>query len=139
MGALLDLTVPVRDRHGVEGFLTCEQVFVYSAEIGNGCIVGYSFLKCYGLEIDAPRDCLVDTLAEYSEPSVVREGETNHNLPPPLVEETPSVGTPIMQWVPWAAAITQLLASMGHQGAAVAVAVQQVTTGRLYPILLSNR
>ena len=33
MGALLDMTVPVRDRHGVEGFLTCEQVFVYSAEI----------------------------------------------------------------------------------------------------------
>ena len=44
MGALLDLTVPVRDRHGVEGFLTCEQVFVYSAEISNGCIVGYPFL-----------------------------------------------------------------------------------------------
>ena len=31
MGALLDLTVPVRDQHGVEGFLTCKQVFVYSA------------------------------------------------------------------------------------------------------------
>ena len=33
MGALLDPTVPVRDQHGVE-------VFVYSAEISNGCIVG---------------------------------------------------------------------------------------------------
>ena len=38
MGALLDLTVLVRDRHGVERFLTCEQVFVYSAQISNGCI-----------------------------------------------------------------------------------------------------
>ena len=36
MGALLDLTVPVQDRHGVEVLLTCEQVFVYSAEISNG-------------------------------------------------------------------------------------------------------
>ena len=58
MGALLDLTMPVRDRHRVEGFLTCEQVFVYSAEISNGCIVGYPF------QLDASRDCLVDTLAE---------------------------------------------------------------------------
>ena len=51
MGSLLDLTVPVRDRHGVEGFLTCEQVFVYSAENSNGCIVGYPFLKCYVLQL----------------------------------------------------------------------------------------
>ena len=128
MGALLDLTVPVRDRHGVEGFLTCEQVFVYSAEISNGCIVGYPFLKCYGLQLDASRDCLVDTLAEYSEPTVLREVGTDPNLPSLLIEEAPGEKTPSVQWTTWAAAITQTLASLGQQVAAVAVAVQQVTT-----------
>ena len=133
MGALLDLTVPVRDCHGVEGFLTCEQVFVYSAEISNGCIVGYLFLKCYGLQLDAARDCLVDTLAEYSEPTVLREVETNPNLPRLVHEETPRVGSTTAQWATQAAAITQTLASLGQQVAALAVAVQQVTpvaTGR---------
>ena len=128
MGALLDLTVPVRDRHGVEGFLTCEQVFVYSAEISNGCIVRYPFLKCYGLQLDAPQDCLVDTLAEYSEPTVLREVGTDSNLPSLLIQEAPGEETPSVQWTTWAAAITQTLASLGQQVAAVAVAVQRVTT-----------
>ena len=91
MGALLDPTVPVRGRHGVEGFFSCEQVFVYSAEVTNGCIVGYPFLKCYGLHLDASPDHLVDTLAEYSEPTVLREVETDPNLPPLVDEETPRV------------------------------------------------
>ena len=69
--------------------LTCEQVFVYSAEISNGCIVGYLFLKCYGLQLDASRDCLVDTLAEYSEPTVLREVGTDPNLPSLLIDEAP--------------------------------------------------
>ena len=128
MGALLDLTVPVRDRHGVEGFLTCKQVFVYSAEISNGCRVGYPFLKCFGLQLDASRDCLVDTLAEYSEPTVLREVETDPNLPSLLIDEAPGGETPGIQWTTWAAVITQTLASLGQQVAAVAVAVQQVTT-----------
>ena len=84
----------VRDRHGVEGFLTCEQVFVYSAEISNGCIVGYPFLKRYGLQLDASRDCLVDTLAEYSEPTVLREVGTGPNLLSLLIEEAPGGETP---------------------------------------------
>ena len=62
MGALLDLNVPVQVRHGVEGFLTCEQVIVYSAEISNACIVGYPLLECYGLQLDAAWDCLVGIL-----------------------------------------------------------------------------
>ena len=122
MGVLLDLTVPVRDQHGGEGVLTCEQVFVYSAEI-SGCIVGYLFLKCYGLRLDAAQECLVDTLAEYSEPTVLREVETNPNLSPPVDDETTRVGTCTAQWAIWAAAITQTLASLGQQ-----VAVQEVTT-----------
>ena len=128
MGALLDLTVPVRDRHGVKGFLACEQVFVYAAEISNGCMVGYPFLKCYRLQLDASRDCLVDTLAEYSEPTVLRQVETDPNLPSLLIEEAPGRETPGIQWTTWAAAITQKLASSGQRVAAVAVAVQQVTT-----------
>ena len=128
MGALLNLTVSVRDRHGVEGCLTCEQVFVYSAEISNGCIVGYPFLKCYKLQLDASRDCLLDTLAEYSEPTVLREVETDPNLPSLLIEEAPGGETLGIQWTTWAAAITQTLGSLGQQVAAVAVAVQQVTT-----------
>ena len=83
MGALLDLTVPVRDRHGVEGFLTCEQLFVYSAEISNGCIVGYPFLKCYGLQLDASRDCLVDTLQ--STPNLLSRGKWGPTLISPLL------------------------------------------------------
>ena len=69
----------------------------------------------------------MDSLAEYSEPTVLREMETIPNVPPQLVQETPSVGAPIMQWATWAAAITQTLASLGQQVAALAVAVQQVT------------
>ena len=128
MGALLDLTVPVRDRHGVEGFLTCEQVFVYSAEISNGCIVGYPFLKSYGLQLDASRDCLVDTLAEYSEPTVLREVETDPHIPSSLIGEPPGGETPGIQWTTWAAAFVQTFASSEQQIAAAAVAVQQVTT-----------
>ena len=128
MGVLLDLTVPERDWHGVEGFLTCEQVFVYCAEISNGCIIGYLFLKCYGLQLDASGDCLVDTLAEYSEPTVLLVVATDPNLPSLLIEEARGGGTPGIQWTTWAAAITQTLASLGQQVAAVAVAVQQVTT-----------
>ena len=56
MGALPDLTLPVQDKQGVEGFIVCEQVFVYSADICNGCTVGYPFLKCYGLQLDADGD-----------------------------------------------------------------------------------
>ena len=33
IGALLDPMVVVRDQQGLEGLLTCEQVFLYSAEI----------------------------------------------------------------------------------------------------------
>ena len=128
MGALLDLTVPVRDRLGVEWFSTCQQVFVYSAEISNGCKVGYPFPKCYGLQLDASWDCLVDTLAEYSEPAVLQEVGTDPNLPSLLIKEAPCEETPSIQWTTWAAAITQALASLGQQVAAVAVAVQQVTT-----------
>ena len=98
-------------------FLTCEQVFVYSAEISNGCIVAYPFLKCYRLQLDAARNCLVDTLAEYSEPTVQRQAETNRMLPPLVDEETPRVGTPTAQWVTWAAAITQTLASFDSRPA----------------------
>ena len=128
MGALLDLAVPVSDRHGVKGFLTCEHVFVYSAELSNGCIVGYLFLKCYWLELDVAQDRLSVTLAEYSEPTVLRQVENNPNPPPLLIEVAPSVETPTMQWTTWAAAITQMPASLAQQMAAVTVAVHQVTT-----------
>ena len=53
----------------------CEQVFLYLADICNGCIVGYPFLKCYGLQLDADGDCLVDTLATFGVP-VAHRGTT---------------------------------------------------------------
>ena len=77
--------------------MTCEQVLVYSAEIRNGCIVGYPFVKCYRLQLDAAEDCLVDTFAEYSEATVLREVETNPTLPPLHVEEALGVETATMQ------------------------------------------
>ena len=70
----------------------------------------------------------MDTLAEYSEPTLLREVETDPNLPSLLIEEAPGGETPGIQWTTWAAAITQTLACLGQQVAAVAVAVQQVTT-----------
>ena len=101
---------------------------MYSAKSSNGCIAGYQFLKCYRLQLDTVRDCLVDTLAEYSEPTVLREVETNPNLPPLGDDETPRVGTSTAQWATWAAATIQTLASFRQQVAAVVMAVQQVTT-----------
>ena len=70
----------------------------------------------------------MDRLAEYSEPTVLREVETDPNLPSPMIEEAPGRETLGIQWTTWAAPITQTLASLGQQVAAVAVAVQQVTT-----------
>ena len=69
MGTLLDLTVLLQAQHWVEGFLTYEQVFLYYAIISNCSIVRYPVLKCYRLQLDAAQDCLVDTVAEYSEPA----------------------------------------------------------------------
>ena len=70
----------------------------------------------------------MDRLAENSEPTVLREVEPDPNLPSLLIGEAPGGETLGTQWTTWAAAITQMFASFRQQVAAVAVAVQQVTT-----------
>ena len=52
---------------------------------------------------------------------------TDPNPPSLLIEEAAGGETPGIQWTTWAAAITQTVAPLGQQVAAVAVAVQQVT------------
>ena len=47
---------------GTETALQCRNTFIYSANVSGGVILGYPFLKAFGLLVDPVHDHLVDAL-----------------------------------------------------------------------------
>ena len=69
-GALMNITVPAWDSSGLEELVQCQQAFVYAADVRGGMVVGYLFLKAYGLCVDPVADCLRDCLTQ--SPAVIK-------------------------------------------------------------------
>ena len=61
-GAVVDLSVQIRDCQDQPVQVVCEKVFVYKADVQEHLFVGYPFCKAYGLMVDPTRDLLVDAL-----------------------------------------------------------------------------
>ena len=57
-GALIDITVPVKDPLGSVEHIQCQRAFAYAANIQGGLVGGYPFLRGYGLCVDPVADCL---------------------------------------------------------------------------------
>ena len=64
----MDITVPVRNSSGLEELIHCQRAFVYAADVCGGLVVGYPFLKAYGLCVDPVADCLRDCLSSAQSP-----------------------------------------------------------------------
>ena len=63
-GAVMVITVPARNSSGLEELIHCQRAFVYAADVLGGLVVGYPFLKAYGLCVDPVADCLRDSLSQ---------------------------------------------------------------------------
>ena len=61
-GAVVDLSVQIRECQDQPAQSLCEKVFVYKADVQEHLIVGYPFCKAYGLMLDPTRDLLIDAL-----------------------------------------------------------------------------
>ena len=59
-GAVMDITVPVKDHLGSVEHIQCQRAFVYTADVKGGLVAGYLFLKAYRLCVDPVADCLRD-------------------------------------------------------------------------------
>ena len=54
----MDITAPARNSSGLGEVIHCQQALAYAANVCVGLVVGYSFLKAYGLCVDPVADCL---------------------------------------------------------------------------------
>ena len=73
-GAMVDLSVQIRDCQDQLVQVVCEKVFVYKADVQKHLIVGYPLCKAYGLMVDPTQDLLVDALCGL-------ENRTNERCP----------------------------------------------------------
>ena len=59
-GAVVDLSVQIRDSQDQPVKVVCKKVFVYKVDVLELLIVGYPFCKACGLMVDPRRDLLMD-------------------------------------------------------------------------------